>query len=93
MYELMHKFLSIVLVLPFSTADCERAFSTMNAIKSAKRNWLGPLGDILRALMMIHTALPEELRELDRDAMAKHVAHTVSFIPIFFSENFLVIYH
>ena len=90
MYELMHKFLSIVLVLPFSPADCERAFSAMNAIKSAKRNWLG---DILRVLMMIHTARPEELRELDRDAMAKHVAHTVTFIPIFFSEHFLVIYH
>ena len=42
-YRLMHEFLSIVLVLPFSTADCERAFSKMNEIKSKKRNRLGDI--------------------------------------------------
>jgi len=46
----------------------------MNSIKTAKRNCFG---DILRALMMIYTARPEELQDLDRDAMAKHVAHKV----------------
>ena len=62
-YKLMHKFLSIVLVLPFSTADCERAFSKMNTIQTAKRN---RLGDILRA------------RPQDLNDMAKDVAHRVS---------------
>ena len=67
-------FLSIVLVLPFSTADCERAFSKMNMIKSAKRN---RLGDILRALMIISCARPEDLKLLNFDDMAKDVAHRV----------------
>ena len=61
-YRLMHKFLSFVLVLPFSTADCERAFSKMNGIKTAKRN---RLGDILRALMIINCARPEDFDSLD----------------------------
>ena len=73
-YRLMHKFLSIVLVLPFSTADCERAFSKMNEIKSKKRN---RLGDILRALMIINCARPEDLKRLNFDDMAKTVAHSV----------------
>ena len=60
--------------MSFSKADCERAFSAMNGIKTDKRN---RLGDILRALMTIYTAYPEELRALDRDAMAKHIAHFV----------------
>eukprot|EP00493_Phyllostaurus_siculus_P020704 UN21029 len=68
----MHKFLSIVLVLPFSTADCELAFSKMNSIKTSKRN---RLGDILRALMIINTAQPDAFSRLDFDDMAKNVAH------------------
>ena len=67
----MHKFLSIVLVLPFSTADCERAFSKMNQIKTAQRN---RLGDILRALMVINCARPEDFDILNFDEMAKSVA-------------------
>ena len=73
-YNELRFLLSVVLVLPFSTADCERAFSSMNAIKSSRRN---RLGDILRALMMIYTANEGELRLLHRDEMAKHVAHKV----------------
>ena len=61
-------------VLPFSTADCERAFSKMNAIKSKKMN---RLGDILRALMIINCARAEDLKRLDFDDMAKTVAHSV----------------
>ena len=73
-YNELRFLLSVVLVLPFSTADCERAFSSMNAIKSSRRN---RLGDILRALMMIYTANEAELRLLHRDEMAKYVAHKV----------------
>ena len=68
----MHKFLSFVLVLPFSTADCERAFSKMNGIKTAKRN---RLGDIIRALMIINCARPENFDSLNYDDMSKAVAH------------------
>ena len=46
----------------------------MNMIKSAKRN---RLIDIIRALMMISCARPEDLKLLDFDDMAKDVAHRV----------------
>ena len=33
-YPLMHFFFSVILILPGSTADCERSFSAMNLIKN-----------------------------------------------------------
>ena len=46
----------------------------MNNIKSESRN---RMLDILRALMMIYTNKKEDLQDLDRDAMAKHVVHNI----------------
>ena len=36
----LHFFMSLILVLPFCTADCERSFSAMNFLKSTIRNRL-----------------------------------------------------
>lgn len=71
---LLHYFISLVLVLPFSSADCERAFSAMNLIKSKSRN---RLKDILRSLMVIYTATREDLDSLDRKKMAEKVARSI----------------
>ena len=46
-YRLLHFFISLILVLPFSAADCERSFSAMILIKSDLRN---RLREILNAL-------------------------------------------
>ena len=40
LYPQLRKLAAIVLVLPVSTAECERAFSTMKRIKTAPRNRL-----------------------------------------------------
>ncbi len=71
-FPLLHKYLSIVLVLPFSTADCERAFSVMNEIKTKKCN---RPGDILRALMTINCANENELKALDYNSRAYQVSY------------------
>ena len=39
-YPALGKICMVALVLPMSTADCERSFSTMNRIKSILRNRL-----------------------------------------------------
>jgi len=54
-------FFSLILVLPFSAADAERAFSAMNEIKSKKRN---RLLEILRSLMTIYTSNADEFEVL-----------------------------
>ncbi|MEE6465802.1 hypothetical protein FKM82_006702 [Ascaphus truei] len=48
-FPLFIKLLSIIAVLPTSTASCERGFSVMNSIKSKKRSKLqtSSLGDLL----------------------------------------------
>ena len=40
LYPALSKLFSIALVLPVSTADCERGFSTMKRIKTVPRNRL-----------------------------------------------------
>ena len=49
-YSLVHELYFILVVLPYSIAECERAFSTMNGIKSDTRK---QLDDILVDLMFI----------------------------------------
>ena len=46
----------------------------MNAIKTSTRN---RMKDILRSLMLLYTAAPEDLDDLDRDKMADQVANQV----------------
>ena len=38
MFPQMHKLIAILAILPISTAECERAFSTMNRIKTDLQN-------------------------------------------------------
>ena len=50
-FPLITFFTQIILILPFATADCERSFSAMNRIKSAKRS---RLKTILMDLMLLY---------------------------------------
>lgn len=60
LYPTLSKLASIALIVPVSTADCERGFSTMNRIKTDSRNRLktGTLDKLIR--------LSSEGPELDR---------------------------
>ena len=49
-YPILRKLTAILLVLPFCTTDCERAFSAMNQIKSPERS--KSVNSILKALML-----------------------------------------
>ena len=40
-YNLLYLLYSILVALPYATAECERGFSTMNDIKSDVRNRIG----------------------------------------------------
>ena len=71
-FPLLHFFISIILVLPFCTADCERSFSAMNLIKSDLRN---KLKEILNDLMIIYTR--EKERKVDLQQLAKKVVRNV----------------
>jgi hypothetical protein len=73
-FQLLHYFMSLILVLPFCTADCERSFSAMNFIKSKYRN---RLKEILKASMLIYTANKQEIENLNLDKLAQTVATTV----------------
>ena len=68
--------LSIGLVMPFATADCERSFSNMNRIKSAERS---KLGDILNSLMHIYSlrGRPDGFMKIKKDCFKK-VSETVA---------------
>ena len=73
-YGILKKMVGILLVLPFCTADCERAFSAMNRIRTAERS---KLKCILRELMLAYTASDEEEKKLDIVKMAEKVATEV----------------
>ena len=65
---------SLILVLPFSTAQCVRSFLAMNIIKSKSRN---RLKDILMSLMLLYTGVDFEKASMDFDKMSKKVARSV----------------
>ena len=71
-YSLVHELYSILVVLPYSTAECERGFSTMNDIKSDTRN---RLDDILVYLMFI--AMCGDSFEFDYDTLGAYVAKEI----------------
>ena len=71
--------LSISLVMPFATADCERSFSTMNRIKSAERS---RMKEILNSLMRIYTLRGnvEDFKEIKKEkfeTVSSKVAHKI----------------
>lgn len=70
----LHFFISLILVLPFCTADCERSFSAMNFLKSSIRN---RLKEILKSLMLLYTANKKEIKDIDLDKCAKKVSTQV----------------
>ena len=67
----LHFFVSVILVMPFTTADCERSFSAMNLIKTDSRN---RLGDILNELMLLYDMTSEETEKIDIKKLAEQVA-------------------
>ena len=71
-YSLVHELYSILVVLPYSIAECERAFSTMNGIKSDTRK---QLDDILVDLMFI--AMYGDSFEFDYDALGAYIAKEI----------------
>ena len=71
-YSLVHELYSILVVLPYSTTESERGFSTMNDIKSDTRD---RLGDILVDLMFI--AMYGDSFEFDYDTLGAYVAKEI----------------
>ena len=62
---------SVILVLPFVTADCERLFSKLGYIKSADRI---KLREILKELLLIYDATPQEKELIDIRKLAEKLA-------------------
>ena len=61
------KLWKIVLILPASTASCERGFSKMNRIKNYDRSRL--CLETLDTLMFLSLSAPQELHEVDWNAV------------------------
>ena len=70
----MQFFVSIILILPFATADCERSFSAMNRIKSSERS---KLRNILMDLLLLYDITPLEKAPLDIKKLIYDVIHNV----------------
>ena len=62
---------SVILVLPFVTADCERLFSKLGYIKRKDRN---RLGGILNDLLHIYDMKPSEKKSIDILELARQLA-------------------
>ena len=73
-YPQLYFFLSLILTLPFCTAECERTFSAMNYIKNKYRN---RLKTILNDCLIMYTACKPEIEAVDIDKAAKKVAHVI----------------
>ena len=71
-YKLLYRLYSILVVLPYSTAECERGFSTMNDIKTDTRN---RLGNILIDLMLI--AMYGDEHNFDYETLGAQVADEI----------------
>ena len=71
-YTLVHELYFILVVLPYSTAECDRGCSTMNGIKNDTRD---RLGDILVDLMFI--AIYGDSFEFDYDTLGAYVAKEI----------------
>ena len=73
-FPLLQFFVSIILILPFATADFERSFSAMNRTESKERS---KLRNILMDLLLIYDITPEEKAKLDINKLAYDVIHNV----------------
>ena len=69
----LHFLVSIILILPFVTADCERLFSKLGYIKTADRN---RLGDILNDLLLVYDVSDKEKDSIDILALAQKLANS-----------------
>ena len=67
----VHFLVSVILVLPFVTADCERLFSKLGYIKRKDRN---RLGGILNDLLHIYDMKPSEKESIDILELARQLA-------------------
>ena len=67
----LHFLVSVILVLPFVTADCERLFSKLGYIKTTDRN---RLGEILNELLLIYDATEKEKELIDIEKLAEKLA-------------------
>ena len=71
-YPLTFTLYSILVVLPYSTAECERGFSLMNDIKSGVRN---RIGNSFIDLMLI--AMYGNEHDFDYDVLGAYVAENI----------------
>ena len=71
-YKLLYRLYSILVVLPYSTAESERGFSTMNDIKTDTRN---RLGNILIDMMLI--AMYGDEHNFDYETLDAQVADEI----------------
>jgi len=71
-YNLLYRLYSILVALPYATAECERGFSLMNDIKSDVRN---RIGNSLIDLMLI--AMYGDEHEFDYDILGEYVAENI----------------
>jgi len=69
-YPLLSELYSFFMVVPLTTVDCERVFSTMNLIKTDRRSRL--LIDNLNSLMLISILGPETN---DDDLILRSIDH------------------
>ena len=84
------------IVIPFSSADCERSISNLNRIKSKERSKTGE--ELLRDLMLMYTMTTEEMRKLKKEKlqeMSEKLAHKVWKRPgkkiySYFNNDFIV---
>ena len=67
----LHFLVSVILAIPFTTADCERSFSAMNLIK---KNSCNKLGEILNELMLLYDMTSDESEKIDIKKLAEKVA-------------------
>ena len=86
----LKKLVAILLVLHFCTADCERAFSKMNRIKSPERS---KLKEILKALMLAYDANQEEKENLDEKKLSQEISTKVwqkKGKDVYFDNDFII---
>ena len=67
----LHFLVSVILVLPFVTADCERLFSKLGCIKTTDRN---RLGEILNEVLLIYDATEKEKESIDIQKLTEKLA-------------------
>ena len=71
-YNLLYRLYSILVALPYATAECERGFSLMNDINCDVRN---RIGNSLIDLMLI--AMYGDEHEFDCDILGEYVAENI----------------